>query len=246
MISSLVQRANFICKMGRRGALSQAEKSKIIQRLHDNISTLEISKELDRDHRTIKKFVTNPELCNGRSDKGKIRKKAPVSHRAMSRIKREIRRNPLGTSKEVFENADVPDVPKSTRCRILRNVAKCGKPEVRPPLKDVHKKKRIEWAKNHMKVNFQTVLFTDECRATLDGPDGWRRGWFCKEGPRPHRIRRQQGGGGVMFWAAIIGNELVGPFRVADGVKMTAKLYIDFIKEHLFPSGKFDPWYPIP
>ena len=147
MISSLVQRANFTCKMGRRGALSQAEKSKIILRLHDNISTLEISKELDRDHRTIKKFVTNPELCNGRSDKGKIRKKAPVLHRAMSRIKREIRRNPLGTIKEVFENADVPDVPKSTRCRILRNVAKCGKPEVRPPLKDVHKKKRVEWAK---------------------------------------------------------------------------------------------------
>ena len=89
-----------------------------------------------------------------------------------------------------------------------------------------------------MKVNFQTVLFTDECRATLDGPDGWTRGWFCKEGPRPHRIRRQQGSGGMMFWAAIIGNELVGPFRVADGVKMSAKLYIDFIKEHLVPWHK--------
>ena len=158
--------------MGRRGALSQDEKSKIIQRLHDNISTLEISKELDHDHRTMKKIVTNPELCNGHSDKGKIRKKAPASHRAMSRIKREIRRNPLGTSKEVFENADVPDVPKSTRCRILRNVAKCGKPEVHPPLNDVHQKKRMEWARNHMKVNFQTVLFTDECQATLDGPNG--------------------------------------------------------------------------
>ena len=41
-----------------------------------------------------------------------------------------------------------------------------------------------------------------------------------------------------MFWAAIIENELVGPFRVADGVKMTAKLYIDFIKEHLVPWHK--------
>ena len=74
MISSLVQRPKFICRIRRRGALSQAEKSEIIQRLHDNIATLEICKELDRDHRTIKKFVTNPELCNGRSDKGKIRK----------------------------------------------------------------------------------------------------------------------------------------------------------------------------
>ena len=36
-----------------------------------------------------------------------------------------------------------------------------------------------------------------------------------------------------MFWAAIIGNELVGPFRDADGVKIIAKLYIDSIKETL-------------
>ena len=186
---------------------------------------------MDSDHHTIKKFVTNPELCNGCSDKGKIRKKVTVSHRAMSRIKREVRRKPIETSKKVFENAGVPDVPKSTRCCILRTFAKCGKPEVHTPLKDIHKKKRMVWARNHMKVNFQTVLFTNECQATLDVPDGWRRGWYHDEGPCPHQIRHQQGGGGVMFWATIIGNELVGPFRVADGVKMTAKLYIDFIKE---------------
>ena len=40
-----------------------------------------------------------------------------------------------------------------------------------------------------------------------------------------------------MFWAAIVGNELVGPFRVSDGVKMAAKVYMDFRKKHLVP------WY---
>ena len=40
-----------------------------------------------------------------------------------------------------------------------------------------------------------------------------------------------------MFWAAIIGNELVGPLRVSDGVKMTAKVYMDFLKKLLVP------WY---
>ena len=87
-----------------------------------------------------------------------------------------------------------------------------------------------------MKVNFQTVLFTDECQATLDGADWWREEWYHNDGLLPQWIRHQQGDG-VMFCAAIIGNELVGPFRVADGVKITAKLYIDFIKEHL------EPWY---
>lgn len=224
--------------MGRKGALSEAEKSQIIQGLHNNLSTLEISKQIGRDHRTVKKFAINPASCNGRSDKGKVRKESPVSCRAINRIKREVRRNPLQTSKQVFESAGIPDVPKSTRCRILKTFGKCGKAEVRPPLKDNHKKKRLDWAAENMKVPFQHVLFTDECRATLDGPDGWMRGWFCKEGPHPHRLRRQQGGGGVMFWGAIIDNELVGPFRVADGVKMTALIYIDFLKKNLVPWHK--------
>lgn len=63
-------------------------------------------------------------------------------------------------------------------------------------------------------------------RATLDVHDRWRRGRYCKEGPRPDKIRRQQGGGGMMLWATIIGNEPVGPFKVTYGVKMTAKALV--------------------
>ena len=71
----------------------------------------------------------------------------------------------------------------------------------------------------------------------MDPMDGGEDG-FARRVHVPTGIRRQQGGGGVMFWAAIIGNELIGPFRVADGVKMTAKLYVDFTKEHLVPWHK--------
>ena len=59
---------------------------------------------MERDHRTIKKFVTNPDIYNERFDKAKICKKAPVSHRAMGRMKREVRRNPLKTSNTVFQS----------------------------------------------------------------------------------------------------------------------------------------------
>ncbi len=53
----------------------------------------------------------------------------------------------------------------------------------------------------------------------------------------PTRLRRQQGGGGVMFWAGIMGRELVDPFRVPEGVKMTSAKYIEFLTDH------FLPWY---
>ena len=224
--------------MGGKDALSENEKFKITQGLHKNCFTSEISIQIYRDHHTVRKIATNPGDCSARSDKGKLWKEAPISRRALNHIRREIRRNPHQTSKELFESDGVPNVPKSTRCRILRSFGKFGKPEVRPALKDIHKKKRMGWAKEQTKISFEHVLFTDKCRATLDGHDGWRRGWYCKKGPRPHQIRRQQEGGGVMFWAAIIGNVLVVPFKVADGVKMTAKVCIHFLKEHLIPWQK--------
>ena len=39
-----------------------------------------------------------------------------------------------------------------------------------------------------------------------------------------------------MIWAGIINNQIVGPFRVPDGVKMCAKSYVDLKK-------KFLRWY---
>ena len=38
-----------------------------------------------------------------------------------------------------------------------------------------------------------------------------------------------------MFWAEIIGNELVGPFRVTDGVKMNALTYRNFLQDNFIP-----------
>ena len=88
-----------------------------------------------------------------------------------------------------------------------------------------------------MKTNFEHVLSTDASRATLDGPDGWMSGWLLNGTKPQSRIRRQQGGGGVMIWAGIINDAIVGPFSVPDGVKMNAKSYVEFLKKN------FLPWY---
>ena len=82
-----------------------------------------------------------------------------------------------------------------------------------------------------MKTNFENVLFTDESRATVDGPNGW----MILNGTMPQgKIRRQQGGGGVMIWAGMINNQIVHPFRVPDGVTMCAKSYVDLLTKISF------------
>ena len=103
-------------------------------------------------------------------------------------------------------------------------------------MKQRRKLARLDWAKSCMKTNLENVLFTDESRATLDGPVGWMSAWLLNGTTPQSKIRQQQGGGGVMISAAIINNQIVDPFRVPNGVKMCAKSYVDFLQNFL-------PWY---
>ena len=126
----------------------------------------------------------------------------------------------------------IPGISKSTRNRILAKMTKTKCPKKIPLLTRRHKTLRIDWAKTYMKTDMKHVLFTDESRATLVGPDGWSRGWVIRGDQCPTRIRRQQRGGGVMLWADIVGDELVGPFRVQEGVKQTSYTFLRAFLNH--------------
>ena len=92
--------------------------------------------------------------------------------------------------------------------------------------------------RKYLKCPFNCVLFTDETRASLDGPDNWQRGWVLENSPRPVKFVRQKQGGSLMLWAGIINDRLIGPFRVPDGVKLTADSYIEFLKKNFLPFFK--------
>ena len=79
-------------------------------------------------------------------------------------------------------------------------------------MNETHKQKRLVWAQRYLKTHFEHVLFTDEVRVTRMDGRKIRTYWY--EDP-------------------LIGNELVGPFRVPEGVKLTSKSYINFLDDHL-------------
>ena len=114
-----------------------------------------------------------------------------VSARQIHRIDRAAAKMPIQSSKEVFEAAGASGVPWTSRCRILQRLAVMHKPSIQPPLTNAHKQKRLQWAQKYMKTNFLTVLFTDECRTILDGPDGCSSGWLMDI--RGHKRRETHG-----------------------------------------------------
>ena len=44
-----------------------------------------------------------------------------------------------------------------------------------------------------------------------------------------------------MFWAAIVGDQMIGPFRVEDGVKLNSEGYCDLLNANFVPWWKKHP-----
>ena len=63
----------------------------------------------------------------------------------------------------------------------------------------------------------------------MDGPDNWSKGCVLFGHQRHTRIRRQQGGIGIMIWAGIINDQVIGPVRVPEGVKFTSVAYCNLL-----------------
>ena len=108
--------------------------------------------------------------------KGRLMPEKKVTSREMRKLKFALAKNPLAPSKIVFEQAGIDRGCRKTHCNILDGIANNTKPVSRPPLTKQDKTKRVKWATDYIKCDFFTVIFTDECRATLDGPDGFSRG----------------------------------------------------------------------
>ena len=203
--------------MGKKSDLTVQEKESITRELSKRSRTQEIAKVLRRDHRTIKKYVA----ASHRGRKKRVQPKfSKLSDRQLRQIHRQVVQTPLASSRQIFDTCDMPKLSCVTRCKALREVALVKTSMRRPPFKQQHKDRRIQWAKRCMETDFSSVIFADACGGTLDGPDGWARGWISFNDSAPVRARRQHRGGAVMFWAAIVGHSTIRPFRVADGLKI--------------------------
>ena len=77
--------------------------------LANEVSTLQIAKQLNRCHRTIKKFIENSQHTRSPSDKGKMRS---VTKKQLTLLKKSLAQNQFATSRTLFNGANIP-VPQN-------------------------------------------------------------------------------------------------------------------------------------
>jgi IS30 family transposase len=101
--------------MGRRKDLTETEKPTIIKEIAKGKTTKSIAERINRHMVTVTRFLQNPSKRKP-SDRG-VRKS--VSKRDMYRLRRNLCKMLGATSKRIFKEVGLPDVPKTTRNRIL-------------------------------------------------------------------------------------------------------------------------------
>ena len=119
--------------MGKKIDIQAEEKEKMVQLLGEGHSTLEIAKMLGHDHRTIEKVVNKVWTRKTKKFKAKL------SRFDYSQVLREVKKNPLQTSKQVFDVCRISRVSRTIWCQILSTCSSMKKSPSKSPLTKIHK-----------------------------------------------------------------------------------------------------------
>ena len=144
----------------------------------------------------------------------------------------------LGEVKRYLEDTDI--VPSITKQCISDYVAhfesiKYAKVKVAPSWTVEDKKARFDQCFQWVmyKYPWYKVIFSDEKRFNLDGPDGHSYYWHNVNKEALSRLGRQKGGGSIMVWAAI---SHVGKLKLMFGDnRMDAEKYTVVLRRSLVP-----------
>lgn len=108
----------------------------------------------------------------------------------------------------------------------------------KPPLSKNHKSKRFEFALEHIKwkEEWKNVIFSDEKKFNLDGPDGYHYYWHDKRVKEINYSKRVQGGGSIMIWIGLSYKSLTPVYFIS--TKMNSVKYTVLLQRALVPFSR--------
>ena len=195
---------------------------------------MQISKEIGRSRHVIWNYLELGENYGVRSYK---KRKGSLPDRTKRLILRQAS-NSCTSASEIKAKLGL-QTSRQTISRVLSSSENINfaKMKAKPPLTEKHKETRLAWAKERMtwSAQWDKIVFSDEKKWNLDGPDGFRYYWHDLRKEPKYCSKRQSGGGSVMIWGAF-GSK--GKSKLAFiNTTINSEGYCDILQSHLLRSG---------
>jgi len=187
--------------MPKAKKLTEEERITILANARANMHPAAIADLVGRNRTTIDRFLADP---NGYGTTKSPGRPPLLNDTARRHLIREATKG-KASSRQLVTICDLPIKDRRVR-QILHDHPKFvfKKRLSGPVLTDSHKKARLKYAQKMLVEHrdWSCVIFSDEKKFNLDGPDGWQSYWHHLDHEEQWFSKRQSGGGGIMVWGA--------------------------------------------
>lgn len=189
--------------MGHGKRLTEAEKAKISTlKEYTSMSNRQIAKEVNRNEKVVRNFLKNPENYGKNKHTGR---KSTVSTAQKRLLIRSAANNFKSARQLKTENNLSVGVRRVRQILNGSDRLKYKKMKRKPMLSPANIEGRKNFALDyiHWTNEWRQIIFSDEKKFNLDGPDGFSYYWHDLRTEEKIFSKRQSGGGSVMVWGAI-------------------------------------------
>lgn len=207
----------------------------IKQQLNANMSITNISKIFNLSRPTIYKIKNDIQAASP----GRIRSynttnlTIQIKHSIKKQKKQKKRVTAKNIKKDLSENISLRTLQRflhdSSMFTLFNNKRKIILTEKQ---KDVRVSTVLSWFQKN--INFNEVVYSDECRFSLDGPDNFMSWEIDNEEKCYTRFKRPCFGGSIMIYGYILKDGYLG-IRKIDGT-LTGLSYADLMKNDILPE----------
>jgi hypothetical protein len=203
---------------------------------------IDIAKQLKRSEDTVRRCLRNWEAGQRLQSKAGSGRPHKTSKQDDRKIFLEVKRDPFISAREILARNPSLSISEKT---VKRRLVQCGGygsywAACKPYLTKEHKKKRLEWAREHVgwtKDQWAKVLFSDESPFTLRWQSR-RRVWrLPNERYNPKKMRATvEHDVKINVWGGFCASGKTALSKIEGN--MNAEQYIEILQDTMYPSAR--------